>query len=115
MDVESIPRPSVVDLLEGRLREDNLSGRRRPGSLLPPERLTNTLFNAYLPVRRSLRMPFEDAATAAGRLAPVVRAVAERRVEEAQRAAEAYLRSTEKIMLSSLSRARQRPTDDPSG
>ncbi|MEU6370062.1 GntR family transcriptional regulator [Streptomyces sp. NPDC046931] len=76
--------------------------------------LTNTLFNAYLPVRRALRAPFEDAAEAAVRLAPVVHAVSERREEEARRAAEAYLRCTEKIMLSSLSRARKRPVDDRS-
>ncbi|GAA3046067.1 FadR/GntR family transcriptional regulator [Streptomyces glomeratus] len=73
--------------------------------------LTNTLFNAYLPVRRALRAPFEDAAKAAARLAPVVHAVSEGREEEAQRAAEAYLRSTEKVMLSSLSRARERSVD----
>ncbi len=63
--------------------------------------LTNTLFNAYLPVRASLRAPFEDAARAADRLAPVVRAVVDRDGEEARRAAETYLAVAEKIMLGS--------------
>ncbi|MEU0603984.1 GntR family transcriptional regulator [Streptomyces sp. NPDC006393] len=241
MAVESIPRRSVVDLLEARLREDILSGTHEPGSLLPPERelaagygvtrttlkhaltrlekagllstrhgigtrildylrlggaellpmlaaqdpawlreifevrrhigtliagraavrrtarqarrleellrrvsgapdadaaqladvevhrelaratgnrvyllLTNTLFNAYLPVRGALRAPFEDPAEASKRLAPVVYAVAGRQSEEARRAAEAYLRETEKIMLRSLTRARARSADDDS-
>ncbi|WP_217548607.1 FadR/GntR family transcriptional regulator [Streptomyces sp. GbtcB6] len=239
MAVESIPRRTVVDLLEARLRDDILSGTHEPGSLLPPERelaagygvtrttlkhaltrleqagllstrhgigtrildylrvggadllpmlaaqdptwlrevfevrrqigtliagraaerrterqarrlehllrqvadgpdadavqladvevhrelaratgnrvyllLTNTLFNAYLPVRAALRAPFEDAAQAADRLAPVVRAVVERDGEEARRAAETYLAGTEKIMLGSLSSPRGRPTAD---
>ncbi|MER6534105.1 GntR family transcriptional regulator [Streptomyces sp900105755] len=71
--------------------------------------LTNTLFNAYLPVRAALRAPFEDAARAADRLAPVVRAVAGRDAEAARRAAETYLADTEKIMLGSLSSPRGRP------
>jgi DNA-binding FadR family transcriptional regulator len=74
--------------------------------------LTNTLFNAYLPVRASLRAPFENAARATDRLAPVVRAVVDRDGEEARRAAEAYLAGTEKIMLGSLSSSRGRPTAD---
>ncbi|MFF4117728.1 FadR/GntR family transcriptional regulator [Streptomyces sp. NPDC001714] len=241
MAVESIPRRTVVDLLEARLRDDILSGTHEPGSLLPPERelaagygvtrttlkhalmrleqagllstrhgigtrildylrvggadllpmlaaqdptwlrevfevrrhigtliagraadrrterqarrleqllrqvadgpdtdavqladvevhrelaratgnrvyllLTNTLFNAYLPVRAALRAPFEDAAGAADRLAPVVRAVVDRDVEEARRAAETYLAGTEKIMLGSLSSPRGRPSADSS-
>lgn len=239
MAVESIPRRTVVDLLEARLRDDILSGAHEPGSLLPPERelaagygvtrttlkhaltrleqagllstrhgigtrirdylrvggadllpmlaaqdptwlreifevrrqigtliagraadrrtepqarrlehllrqvadgpdadavqladaevhrelaratgnrvyllLTNTLFNAYLPVRASLRTPFEDAARATDRLAPVVRAVVDRDVEEARRAAETYLSGTEKIMLGSLSSPRGRTAAD---
>ncbi|MFF7889347.1 FadR/GntR family transcriptional regulator [Streptomyces sp. NPDC020794] len=74
--------------------------------------LTNTLFNAYLPVRASLREPFEDAALATDRLAPVVRAVIDRNGEEARRAAETYLTGTEKIMLGSLSSSRGQPTAD---
>lgn len=74
--------------------------------------LTNTLFNAYLPVRASLRAPFEDAARATDRLAPVVRAVVDRDGGEARRAAETYLAGTEKIMLGSLSSSRGRPTAD---
>ncbi|MFF5144830.1 FadR/GntR family transcriptional regulator [Streptomyces sp. NPDC013157] len=239
MAVESIPRRTVVDLLEARLREDILSGTHGPGSLLPPERelaagygvtrttlkhaltrleqagllstrhgigtrvldylriggadllpmlaaqdptwlrevfevrrhigtliagraadrrtdrqarrlehllrqvadgpdadavqladvevhrelaratgnrvyllLTNTLFNAYLPVRAALRAPFEDAARAADRLVPVVRAVAGRDVAGARRAAETYLADTEKIMLGSLTSPRGRPPAD---
>ncbi|MEU9129412.1 GntR family transcriptional regulator [Kitasatospora sp. NPDC048540] len=64
--------------------------------------LTNTLFNAYLPVRAALRAPFEDPAEAAARLAPVVRAVADGLPDEAEAAATRYLRATEKIMLGSL-------------
>ncbi|MFD4600323.1 FadR/GntR family transcriptional regulator [Streptomyces sp. NPDC058464] len=239
MAVESIPRNTVVDLLEARLRDDILSGTHRPGTLLPPERelaagygvtrttlkhaltrleqagllstrhgigtrildylriggadllpmlaaqdptwlrevfevrrhigtliagraadrrtqrqalrlehllrqvadgpdadavqladvevhrelaratgnrvyllLTNTLFNAYLPVRAALRAPFEDAARATDRLAPVVRAVVDRDAEEARRAAAAYLADTEEIMLGSLSGPHGRPTTD---
>ncbi|MGW7426322.1 FadR/GntR family transcriptional regulator [Streptomyces sp. NPDC054813] len=239
MAVESIPRRTVVDLLEARLRDDILSGTHEPGSLLPPERelaagygvtrttlkhaltrleqagllstrhgigtrildylrvggadllpmlaaqdptwlrevfevrrqigtliagraadrrterqarrleqllrqvadgpdadavqladaevhrelaratgnrvyllLTNTLFNAYLPVRAALRAPFEDAARATGRLAPVVRAVVDRDGEGARRAAETYLAGTEKIMLGSLGSPRGRPAAD---
>ncbi|MFK0286519.1 FadR/GntR family transcriptional regulator [Streptomyces sp. NPDC090499] len=74
--------------------------------------LTNTLFNAYLPVRAALRVPFEDAARAADRLAPVVRAVVGRDAAEARRAAETYLADTEKIMLGSLSSPRGRPPAD---
>ncbi|MET9088934.1 GntR family transcriptional regulator [Streptomyces sp. NPDC004237] len=241
MAVESIPRRTVVDLLEARLRDDILSGTHEPGSLLPPERelaagygvtrttlkhaltrleqagllstrhgigtrildylrvggadllpmlaaqdptwlrevfevrrqigtliagraadrrtqrqarrlehllrqvadgpdadavqladvevhrelaratgnrvyllLTNTLFNAYLPVRAALRAPFEDAAHAADRLAPVVRAVVDKDAEAARRAAETYLAGTEKIMLGSLGRPRGRPAADRS-
>ncbi|MFE2583719.1 FadR/GntR family transcriptional regulator [Streptomyces sp. NPDC059378] len=76
--------------------------------------LTNTLFNAYLPVRAALRAPFEDPAQAWQRLAPVVRAVADRQSEDAQRAAEVYLRGTEKIMLSSLGHDRRRSADNNS-
>ncbi|MCU7820383.1 FadR/GntR family transcriptional regulator [Kitasatospora sp. DSM 101779] len=68
--------------------------------------LTNTLFNAYLPVRAALRAPFEDPAAAADRLAPVVRAVADGDEGRAERAAEEYLRSTEGIMLDSLGAGR---------
>ncbi|MER6465580.1 FadR/GntR family transcriptional regulator [Streptomyces sp. NPDC001288] len=74
--------------------------------------LTNTLFNAYLPVRAALRAPFEDAARAADRLAPVVRAVVDRDAEGARRAAETYLAGTEKIMLASLGSPRGRPAAD---
>ncbi|MEW1780015.1 GntR family transcriptional regulator [Streptomyces sp. NPDC086777] len=74
--------------------------------------LTNTLFNAYLPVRAALRAPFEDAARAADRLAPVVRAVTARDAAEARRAAQTYLADTEKIMLGSLSSPRGRPPAD---
>ncbi|MHC3470030.1 FadR/GntR family transcriptional regulator [Streptomyces sp. 7R007] len=61
--------------------------------------LTNTLFNAYLPVRAALRGPFTDAETAHRRLAPVVEAVASADGGRAHAAADAYLRDTERIML----------------
>lgn len=69
--------------------------------------LTNTLFNAYMPVRRALCAPFEDPAKAAARLDPVVRAVIDRRPRDAERAAERYLRETEKLMLGALDKANQ--------
>ncbi|MFD9124891.1 FadR/GntR family transcriptional regulator [Kitasatospora sp. NPDC059571] len=64
--------------------------------------LTNTLFNAYLPVRRALRAPFEDPAATADLLGPVVRAVVDGLPDQADRAAERYLHATEKMMLGSL-------------
>jgi GntR family transcriptional repressor for pyruvate dehydrogenase complex len=64
--------------------------------------LTNTLFNAYLPVRAALSGPFTDPETAHRRLAPVVEAVASGDGRKAHAAADAYLRDTEKIMLEGL-------------
>ncbi|ANP51583.1 FadR/GntR family transcriptional regulator [Streptomyces griseochromogenes] len=64
--------------------------------------LTNTLFNAYLPVRAALQGPFTDAHVAHGRLAPVVEAVAAGDAPGARRAAEQYLTATERIMLEGL-------------
>lgn len=67
--------------------------------------LTNTLFNAYLPVRAALAGPFEDARTAQARLAPVVEAVATGDQEAARTAAGDYLSATERIMLEGLARS----------
>ncbi|MFD9096905.1 FadR/GntR family transcriptional regulator [Streptomyces collinus] len=64
--------------------------------------LTNTLFNAYLPVRAVLRAPFMDAQVARGRLEPVVEAVAAGDEAAARHAAEHYLAVTERIMLENL-------------
>ncbi|MGD1221865.1 MULTISPECIES: FadR/GntR family transcriptional regulator [Streptomyces] len=64
--------------------------------------LTNTLFNAYLPVRSLLKGPFTDPRTAHDRLAPVVAAVTAGDTGQAHAAAEAYLRATERIMLDGL-------------
>jgi GntR family transcriptional repressor for pyruvate dehydrogenase complex len=64
--------------------------------------LTNTLFNAYLPVRAALQGPFTEPAAAYRRLAPVVEAVTSGDAREAHAAAEAYLRETERIMLEGL-------------
>ncbi|MFG3661099.1 FadR/GntR family transcriptional regulator [Streptomyces sp. NPDC047706] len=64
--------------------------------------LTNTLFNAYLPVRAALVAPFTDAGTAHARLAPVVDAVVAGDESRARRAAEAYLTATERIMREGL-------------
>ncbi|WP_329492837.1 FadR/GntR family transcriptional regulator [Kitasatospora herbaricolor] len=69
--------------------------------------LTNTLFNAYLPVRAALRAPFEDPAAAVARLAPVVAAVADGRAARAGTAAEAYLAETERLMLGALGAGRE--------
>ncbi|MQY36852.1 putative HTH-type transcriptional regulator [Streptomyces sp. RB17] len=64
--------------------------------------LTNTLFNAYLPVRAALRAPFEDARVAHARLRPVIDAVGAGDEAGARRAAEQYLTATERIMLKAL-------------
>ncbi|MFR0354818.1 FadR/GntR family transcriptional regulator [Streptomyces sediminimaris] len=64
--------------------------------------LTNTLFNAYLPVRAALRGPFTDPEAAHRRLVPVVEAVTSGDGHRAHAAADAYLRDTEKIMLEGL-------------
>ncbi|WP_406437856.1 GntR family transcriptional regulator [Streptomyces sp. NBC_01613] len=64
--------------------------------------LTNTLFNAYLPVRAALRGPFTDPEAAHRRLAPVVEAVTSGDGPRAHTAADAYLRDTERIMLKGL-------------
>ncbi|MEV0182005.1 FCD domain-containing protein [Streptomyces sp. NPDC050625] len=64
--------------------------------------LTNTLFNAYLPVRAALIGPFTDAAVAHARLEPVVVAIDAGDEAGARRAAEEYLTTTERIMLEGL-------------
>ncbi|MEU7426000.1 GntR family transcriptional regulator [Streptomyces sp. NPDC040750] len=64
--------------------------------------LTNTLFNAYLPVRSALRGPFTDPWAAHRRLAPVVEAVTSGDARAAHAAADTYLRETEQIMLKGL-------------
>lgn len=65
--------------------------------------LTNTLFNAYLPVRSALAGPFTDPEAAHDRLGPVVDAVAAGDRNAARQAAEQYLKETERIMLEGLS------------
>ncbi|WAZ26163.1 GntR family transcriptional regulator [Streptomyces cinnabarinus] len=70
--------------------------------------LTNTLFNAYLPVRAALVGPFVDARAAHDRLAPVVEAVAAHAEPAARAAAGAYLAATERIMLDDLAQSRRR-------
>ncbi|MEV6654347.1 GntR family transcriptional regulator [Streptomyces sp. NPDC051219] len=64
--------------------------------------LTNTLFNAYLPVRAAFVGPFTEARAAHDRLVPVVEAVAAGDENAAHAAAEAYLTATERIMLDGL-------------
>ncbi|MCT9009089.1 FadR/GntR family transcriptional regulator [Streptomyces rhizosphaerihabitans] len=64
--------------------------------------LTNTLFNAYLPVRSLLKGPFTDPEAAHERLAPVVEAVTAGDARRAHAAADDYLRVTERIMLEGL-------------
>ncbi|MGW0718742.1 FadR/GntR family transcriptional regulator [Streptomyces sp. NPDC002778] len=68
--------------------------------------LTNTLFNAYLPVRAALVGPFAEAEAAHARLAPVVDAVAAGDRAAVHATADAYLSATERIMLDDLARAR---------
>ncbi|MFF8729273.1 FadR/GntR family transcriptional regulator [Streptomyces sp. NPDC015171] len=67
--------------------------------------LTNTLFNAYLPVRAALVGPFQDPRAAHDRLAPVVEAVAAGDQKAARAAAGDYLSTTERLMLEGLARA----------
>lgn len=64
--------------------------------------LTNTLFNAYLPVRTALVGPFADADAAHRRLEPVVAAVAAGDEAAARKAADTYLAETERLMLEGL-------------
>jgi len=64
--------------------------------------LTNTLFNAYLPVRAALVAPFADPEAAHERLAPVVAAVAAADPKGARAAADAYLAATEQLMMAGL-------------
>lgn len=64
--------------------------------------LTNTLFNAYVPMRSHLVGPFMDPAAAHARLAPVVEAVCAGDGAAAREAADAYLSATERIMLDGL-------------
>ncbi|MFF7181042.1 FCD domain-containing protein [Streptomyces sp. NPDC008121] len=64
--------------------------------------LTNTLFNAYLPVRSALAGAFTDPAAAHDRLAPLVGAVLAGDREGARAAADAYLTATARIMLEDL-------------
>lgn len=64
--------------------------------------LTNTLFNAYLPMRSHLAHPFQDAREAFARLEPVVAAVEQGDGDAARAAAEAYLTATEQLMLAGL-------------
>ncbi|MEU3922145.1 GntR family transcriptional regulator [Streptomyces sp. NPDC029004] len=64
--------------------------------------LTNTLFNAYLPVRAALVGPFTDPVAAHARLEPVVEAVVAGDEGGARCAAQAYLTATERIMLEGL-------------
>ncbi|HWM39977.1 MAG TPA: FCD domain-containing protein [Streptomyces sp.] len=64
--------------------------------------LTNTLFNAYLPMRSHLVGPFLDAGDAHDRLEPVVTAVGAGDSKAAREAADAYLAATERIMLDGL-------------
>ncbi|MFG2266444.1 FadR/GntR family transcriptional regulator [Streptomyces sp. NPDC048720] len=53
--MEALPRETIVDVLEGRLREDILAGRHPAGSYLPPER---TLADGYGVTRITLKHAF---------------------------------------------------------
>lgn len=70
--------------------------------------LTNTLLNAYLPVRHVMSTPFADPRIAADRVRQVVEPVASGRAEDAGRAAETYLRLTEEEMTADLRRHKRR-------
>ncbi|MCM2416534.1 FCD domain-containing protein [Streptomyces sp. RKAG293] len=64
--------------------------------------LTNTLFNAYLPMRSHLAHPFQDARQACTRLEPVVAAVENGDCTAAHEAAQASLTATEQLMLDGM-------------
>lgn len=64
--------------------------------------LTNTLLNAYPPVRSLLAEPFRDAEAAAGRLHPLAEAVCAGEAEAARDASEAYMADTARIMMAAL-------------
>ncbi|SEN93228.1 FadR/GntR family transcriptional regulator [Actinacidiphila rubida] len=64
--------------------------------------LTNTLFNAYLPVRAHLVGPFIDPEEAHRRLEPVVAAVVAAEPKAARAAADVYLTETEALMTAGL-------------
>ncbi|WP_406053633.1 GntR family transcriptional regulator [Streptomyces sp. NBC_01077] len=64
--------------------------------------LTNTLFQAYLPLRAALSRPFIDAQAAHDRLAGVIAAVAAGDPVAAKSEAESYLTATERIMWECL-------------
>lgn len=68
--------------------------------------LVNTLLKAYLEVREAFQRAFADPVAAAGRLAPVVDAIQAGDAEAAHAAADAYLSTTETIMLA--------PPEEPS-
>ncbi|MFJ8595154.1 FadR/GntR family transcriptional regulator [Streptomyces sp. NPDC093598] len=70
--------------------------------------LTNTLLNAYLPVRHVMSTPFTDPTVAADRIRQVVEPVASGKVEEAGRAAEDYLQLTAEEMTADLVKHRRR-------
>ncbi|MET9578725.1 FadR/GntR family transcriptional regulator [Streptomyces massasporeus] len=70
--------------------------------------LTNTLLNAYLPVRHVMSTPFADPAVAADRIRQVVEPVVNGEAEEAGRAAEAYLQLTAEEMTADLVRHKPR-------
>ncbi|CAL9346142.1 FadR/GntR family transcriptional regulator [Streptomyces sp. enrichment culture] len=70
--------------------------------------LTNTLLNAYLPVRHVMSSPFADPAIAADRIRLVVEPVVEGKVQEAGRAAESYLQLTAEEMTADLTKRGRR-------
>ena len=66
--------------------------------------LVNSLLRAYRPLHGRLRGAFDDPATVAAALTPLVEAVAAGRRQQAQRAALDYFTATERVMLLALER-----------
>ncbi|QGV82429.1 FadR family transcriptional regulator [Streptomyces ficellus] len=64
--------------------------------------LTNSLLNAYLPVRALLADPFRDAASAAARLSPLAEAVCVHDASAARAASESYMTETARMMSAAL-------------
>ncbi|MFJ7334363.1 FadR/GntR family transcriptional regulator [Streptomyces sp. NPDC101110] len=96
--VADAPDPAEAQLAEAEVHRELARTTGNRVYLL----LTNTLLNAYLPVRHVMSTPFADPAVAAERIRQVVEPVAKGETEEAGRAAETYLQLTAEEMTADL-------------
>jgi DNA-binding FadR family transcriptional regulator len=102
--VGEAPDPADAQLAEAEVHRELARATGNRVYLL----LTNTLLNAYLPVRHVMSTPFADPTLAAERLRRVVEPVAGGHAEEAGRAAEDYLRLTAEEMTADLVKHKRR-------